>query len=57
MNKRVREKIKIFIDKKFFTMDMKRGKKGSYVCGFCGYTITDHDSYCSECGFLRKGTR
>lgn len=21
-----------------------------YYCGGCGYPVTDHDSYCPECG-------
>ena len=21
-----------------------------YYCGGCGWPVTDHDSYCSECG-------
>lgn len=35
---------------------LKRGKVhesteiSEYYCGRCGYPVTDHDSYCRECG-------
>lgn len=35
---------------------LKRGKvhdehiSSEYYCGGCGWPVTDHDSYCPECG-------
>ena len=40
---------------------MKQGKvtkrtiTSEYYCGRCGYPVSDHDSYCSECGGLLNG--
>ena len=41
---------------------MKQGKvkerriTSEYYCGRCGYPVSDHDSYCSECGgYLHDG--
>ena len=33
-------------------------KDGSYgyVCNACGYSVGDHDGYCSECGARVAGT-
>lgn len=27
-----------------------RREMSEYYCGGCGYPVTDHDSYCRECG-------
>lgn len=33
-----------------------RHEISEYYCGGCGYPVTDHDSYCRECGGrLHKG--
>ena len=33
-----------------------RREMSEYYCGGCGYPVTDHDSYCRECGgALHKG--
>ena len=28
----------------------ERTENGDYYCGGCGWKVTDHDSYCPECG-------
>lgn len=28
----------------------ERTESGEYYCGGCGWKVTDHDSYCPECG-------
>lgn len=39
-------------------MHEKLRKDGSYgyVCNACGYPVSDHDGYCSECGARVSGT-
>lgn len=28
----------------------ERSENSNYYCGGCGWKVTDHDSYCPECG-------
>ena len=28
----------------------ERTENSNYYCGGCGWKVTDHDSYCPECG-------